>query len=191
MPAVTPALFAEALLGRLGLPVSQNNVEALVAFQAWEAGHMHNAALHNPMNTTLRLPGSRSVTPVGVQAYEDWDQGLEATAKTLSQRNMSAITSSLARSAPADDTLRAVASSPWGCTICAKSPARLMQSYANQIFPAGRGGLALPSVLGRPEVRYVAYVAGAVAAAALLVFLLKRHPKRRHAATTEEPAYAD
>ena len=101
---------------------------------------MLNAASYNPINTTLRMPGSRSVTAIGVQAYRDWDQGIEATAKTLAQNNMNAITASLARSAPADDTLRAVASSPWGCTICGNTPAASLQYYANKVFPLGGGG---------------------------------------------------
>lgn len=143
--SVTPALFAEALLDKLGLPISQSNVEALVAFQAREGGHMHNAAAFNPMNTTLKLPGSRPVTPVGVQAYESWNQGLEATARTLAQGNMSAITSALRRSAPADETLRAVAGSPWGCTICGNTPASAFRSYADKVFP-GKGTLLPPAL---------------------------------------------
>ena len=143
--SVTPALFAEALLGKLGMPISQNNVDALVAFQAREGGHMHNAAAFNPMNTTLKLPGSHPVTPVGVQAYESWDQGLEATARTLAQGNMSAITAALRRSAHPDETLRAVASSPWGCTICGNAPASTFRSYADKVFP-GKGTLLPPAI---------------------------------------------
>lgn len=174
--SVTPALFAEALLDRLSLPITPNNVDALVSFQAHEGGHMHNAAAFNPMNTTLRMPGSRSVTDVGVQAYESWDQGLEATARTLAQRNMSAITSSLRRSAPADETLRAVAGSPWGCTICANAPAAAFRSYADKIFP-GKGRL-LP-----PALKYGAMtVVGALALGGLVLVgigISKRQKEKR------------
>jgi len=138
---VTPRDFAEALLHRLDLPVTDSNVAALVAFQAHEGGHMANAAAYNPINTTLKMPGSRPVTKIGVQAYASWDDGIEATARTLAQPNMRAITSSLARSASADDTLRAVAKSPWGCTICASAPARTLQGYAEKVFPIGKGML--------------------------------------------------
>lgn len=138
---MTPADFARALLARLDLPVTANNIAALVAFQAHEGGHMANAAAYNPINTTLKLPGSHPVTQIGVQAYGSWDQGIEATAKTLAQGNMRAIFSSLARSAPPDETLRAVASSPWGCTICAKAPAATLQAYADKLFPIGKGML--------------------------------------------------
>ncbi len=138
---MTPADFAQALLQRLGLPTTANNIAALVAFQAHEGGHMNNAAAYNPINTTLKLPGSRPVTKIGVQAYVDWEQGLEATAKTLAQKNMGAITAALARSASADETLRAIAASPWGCTICANAPASSLQSYADKLFPIGKGML--------------------------------------------------
>jgi hypothetical protein len=138
---MTPADFAQALLQRLGLPTTANNIAALVAFQAHEGGHMNNAAAYNPINTTLKLPGSHPVTKIGVQAYASWEQGLEATAKTLAQGNMGVITAALARNAPPDETLRAVATSPWGCTICANAPASSLQSYADKIFPIGKGML--------------------------------------------------
>lgn len=138
---MTPADFAQAILQRLGLPVSANNVAALVAFQAHEGGHMANAAAYNPINTTLKMPGSHPVTKIGVQAYSSWEEGIEATAKTLAQKNMSAITAALARSALPDETLRAVASSPWGCTICANVAASSLQSYADKLFPIGKGML--------------------------------------------------
>jgi hypothetical protein len=140
---VTPADFAKALLSRLGLPVTDNNVAALVAFQAQEGGHMHNAAAFNPMNTTWKMPGSSLGSglskSIGVQAYSNWDQGIEATAKTLSNGLYSDIISALRRSAPPDETLRAVGASKWGCTICGKTPASLLQSYGSQLFPGGGG----------------------------------------------------
>ena len=138
---MTPADFAQAVLSRLGLPTSANNIAALVAFQAHEGGHMANAAAYNPINTTLKMPGSHPVTKIGVQAYSSWDEGIEATARTLAQKNMSAIFTSLARSASPDETLRAVAKSPWGCTICANAPAATFQSYADRLFPIGKGML--------------------------------------------------
>jgi hypothetical protein len=141
---MTPADFAQAVLSRLGLPTSANNVAALVSFQAHEGGHMANSAAYNPMNTTLKMPGSRvapGFSSPPIQAYSSWDEGIEATAKTLAQKNMSAIFSSLSKSASADDTLRAVAKSPWGCYICANSPASNFQAYANKLFPVGKGML--------------------------------------------------
>lgn len=141
---MTPADFARALLSRLGLPVTDNNVAALIAFQAHEGGHMHNAAAFNPMNTTWKMPGSSTGSglskSIGVQAYSSWDDGLEATAKTLSNGLYGGIINSLKRSASPDETLRAVGASKWGCTICGKTAASALQSYGSQMFP-GAGGL--------------------------------------------------
>jgi hypothetical protein len=119
------------------MPVTPNNIAALVAFQANEGGHMFNKAQFNPMNTTMPMPGS-SVMPgstVGVRSYTSWQQGLEATARTLENGLYGDILDNLRRSAPPDDTLRAVAHSQWGCTICANNPASALASYAYQGFP--------------------------------------------------------
>jgi hypothetical protein len=115
--SVTPASFAEALLDRLHLPVTDNNVRALVAFQSQEGGH-ENGASFNPLNTMLRMRGSvnfKTKKPEpGVQAYSSWDDGLEATAKTMAQGNMRPIFDSLRASASPADTVAAVARSDWG-----------------------------------------------------------------------------
>jgi hypothetical protein len=145
MSGVTPALFAEALLARVGLPTSDNNILALVAFQRWEGGHMANDANFNPMNTTWVSPGSGLMSgpnPAKVRSYLNWEQGLDATARTLTNGAYKGIVAALARSAPPDETLREVAKSPWGCTICANAPAASAAYYADKIFPdRGGGGL--------------------------------------------------
>jgi hypothetical protein len=114
---VTPVSFAEELLSRLGLPVTESNVRALVAFQNQEGGH-ENGARFNPLNTMLRTGDSvnfqsKKVGP-GVQAYSSWDEGLRATEKTMRQGNMRAIFDSLRASASPADTIAAIAKSPWG-----------------------------------------------------------------------------
>jgi hypothetical protein len=115
--SVTPASFAEALLDRLHLPVTDNNVRALVAFQYQEGGH-ENGASFNPLNTMLRTKGSvnfKTKKPEpGVQAYGSWDEGLEATAKTMAQGNMRPIFDSLRASVAPSDTIAAIARSDWG-----------------------------------------------------------------------------
>lgn len=103
---MTPVLFAQALLNALRLPVTDNNVQAIVAAQAVEGGFMHNAAAFNPLNTTQPMPGSHPVTGVGVQAYASWQQGLDAIVKTLRNGLYNDILGSLSKSAAPDDTLR-------------------------------------------------------------------------------------
>lgn len=111
---ITPREFSQALLGQLGLPVTENNTQAMVAACAIEGGHYHNAARYNPLNTTQPAPGSHAVTHVGVQAYDSWEHGLEATTKTLRNGYYGGILASLAADAPPDDTLHQMALSPWG-----------------------------------------------------------------------------
>jgi hypothetical protein len=110
----TPLEFAQALLDALQLPVTDNNVEALVAAQAIEGGHYHNGAHFNPLNTTMNMPGATKATGIGVMAYTSWDQGLEATVKTLQNGLYNNILTAMSESAPPDYTLHEMAVSPWG-----------------------------------------------------------------------------
>jgi hypothetical protein len=72
---------AVGILAGLGVrspsPVS---VSLLVAWQKCEGGP---ASRHNPLNTTLRMPGSRSINPEGVQEYPSEAAGIAATVATL------------------------------------------------------------------------------------------------------------
>lgn len=83
---VTPATFATSLLQRLGAPATPQNVQALVAWQGKEGGNWHNTAAYNPLNTTLSMPGATVMAGGnvdGVKAYQNWQQGLQATVNTL------------------------------------------------------------------------------------------------------------
>ena len=113
---MTPALFAEEVLVSLSLPVTAENVAALIAFQAQEGGHEQNSAWHNPLNTMRDAPGAvdAGLKVKGIKAYPSWETGIAATAETIAQPNMRGIYAALARSAPAAETLRAVSASPWG-----------------------------------------------------------------------------
>lgn len=136
---VTPADFAEALLKRLALPVTANNITALIAFQAIEGGDMANSARFNPLNTMYSMPGARdaNLKVKGIKAYSSWQEGLEATARTMVQKNMSAIFTALARSAPPDETLKAIQGSPWGWVKnIAIGPATAFQYYADKVYPS-------------------------------------------------------
>jgi hypothetical protein len=180
--SVTTVSFAEALLGKLGLPLSDNNVRALVAFQVQEGGH-DNGAWFNPLNTSLRVKDLPSVNfktgrdEFGVQAYESWQDGLEATARTMRQGNMHAIYDSLRRSADPTSTVAAIASSPWGWkgfehggadAIVRSSSA--FQSAAQRVYKGG-------GFLARPIAKYGPWIFGgavAVGAVALVVAFVKK-----------------
>jgi hypothetical protein len=82
-PINDPKGFAVNLLKSLGDPVTDANVNSIVAWEKREGGHWNNSAHYNPLNTTQREAGSSSMNSVGVQSYNSWDQGLQATVKTL------------------------------------------------------------------------------------------------------------
>jgi hypothetical protein len=131
----TPVSFAHALLSRLGVPTSANNVRALVAAQAIEGGFMFNTARFNPLNTTMPMPGSHAISPGGVQAYTNWQQGVDATAKTLvNNPGYNGILQALDVSADPSDTLIAWANSPWGLQL--DESHSNYWSYASKVFPA-------------------------------------------------------
>jgi len=140
---MTPNEFAKALLSRLGLPQSDNNVQALVAVQKIEAGHSANSALFNPMNTMQPMPGARDagLQVKGIKAYSNWDEGLEATARTLESKRFdySGILKSLSRSAAPDETIKAWAKSPWGWTSPVAA-ASAYQYYGAMEFPIKKAG---------------------------------------------------
>lgn len=143
---MTPQMFAEALLRRLGMPVTDNNVAALVAVQVIEGGHAHNSALYNPMNTTWDFAGSRVASGFSVpaiRAYNNWDDGLEATALTLlkgkPEFRYGPILDALHRSAPPDDTLKAWSASSWGWGTNPVAAAKAYLVHAKDEYP-GKGG---------------------------------------------------
>jgi hypothetical protein len=91
----TPGDFAVALLQQLNAPVTQSNVQFLIAWADEEGGNWHNAASFNPLNTTEDAPGAVSMNSVGVKAYGSWDQGIAATVSTLKNGDYGDIIASL------------------------------------------------------------------------------------------------
>lgn len=106
--------FAVALLNRLGIQPSAGAVHGIVAWEAAEGGNWENDARYNPMNTTEKMPGSGDVGTQGdIGSYTSWQQGLEATAKTLENGNYGGILEAF-KSGNAESVANAVVSSPWG-----------------------------------------------------------------------------
>ncbi len=133
---MTPRDFAAILLWNLNLPVTKNNVAALIAAQAWEGGFMENRASYNPLNTTQPMTGSVAVTPVGVKAYDSWRTGMSATATTLRNGFYKALLASFQADNPPDMTLKAWADSPWGWDGKVLGPAANYQAYGDKEFPS-------------------------------------------------------
>lgn len=108
-----PQDFAVALLGRLGIKPNPYNVRAIVGWEKAEGGHWNNSARYNPLNTTQDAPGAAPMNSVGVKAYGSWEQGLDATAKTLKNGRYGQILRAL-RGRDPGAVAGAIGSSPWG-----------------------------------------------------------------------------
>lgn len=106
--------WARTLLQSLGYRQTNANVTAMLAWMNAEGGNWNNSATYNPLNTTQRMSGSHSMNSVGVQAYTSWQQGLQATVKTLRNGYYGSILSALKAGASAQAVANAVVSSPWG-----------------------------------------------------------------------------
>ncbi len=109
--AAPGAPWARALLAAGGWPATGCNTGAI---QAWERAEGSTPAWHNPLDTTLREPGSRPVNSVGVQAYPSVQEGLAATVATLRGGPYGPVLSALAAGNDAQAVANAVAASPWG-----------------------------------------------------------------------------
>jgi hypothetical protein len=103
--------FAVRLLERLHYPVTVANVRAIVA---WAEGEGMRPQNNNPLATTLGLPGAANVNSVGVKAFLTEEDGLTATARTLTNGLYENILVALREGASAQAVARAVADSPWG-----------------------------------------------------------------------------
>jgi cell wall-associated NlpC family hydrolase len=90
------ANFAEDLLKALGAPVTNANMASITNWENREGGNWHNTAHYNPLNTTQSMPGSSTTNGVGVAAYQNWLQGLQATVQTLRNGRYNDILSALA-----------------------------------------------------------------------------------------------
>ena len=112
------AEFATSLLAGLGAPMTEGNVKALTTWMRFEGGHWKNSAKYNPLNTTLTVPGSTSMNSVGVKAYANWNEGLQATISTLTgakadARGYTAIVNALRSGTDPNSVLDAVNNSAW------------------------------------------------------------------------------
>jgi hypothetical protein len=112
------AEFATSLLSGLGAPLTEGNVKALTTWMRFEGGHWKNSAKYNPLNTTLTVPGATSMNSVGVKAYANWNEGLQATISTLTgskadARGYTAIVNALRSGTDPNSVLDAVNNSAW------------------------------------------------------------------------------
>lgn len=130
---VSPRDFAKIIINRMGFPETENNINALIVWQAAEGGHYVNTAYFNPLNTAWKMPGStffNRLTPdFGVQRYTNWDQGIDATVNTLKMGIYQPIRDSFMKDAPTDETLRIIGGTPWGTYSLKTMTAEKVKEY--------------------------------------------------------------
>lgn len=90
-------VFAKNMLSQLGITANADNTAALAQWFRFEGGGGgkatgigKNSANWNPLNTTLRMDGSKSMNKVGVQSYTSMEQGISATIATLTGKSADA-----------------------------------------------------------------------------------------------------
>lgn len=101
--------FARAVLGKLGIPLTGENIRAMEAWMQAEG----TSAANNPLATTQPWNGATNFNSVGVKNYQTADDGVSATVATLKNGYYPNILSAL-RSGTAVDVGQAIAASPWG-----------------------------------------------------------------------------
>lgn len=107
--------WATALLQRMGAPVTNENLTAIMTWMKREGGNWGNSAKYNPLNTTLGAPGAKAINKVGVKAFTSWDQGLQATTDTLQKggQGYENIWAALKQGNSATAVLQAIQQSNW------------------------------------------------------------------------------
>ena len=109
--------WAKTLLQKLHYPTTTANIQALTTWAAWEGGQWHNPDHYNPLNTTMPAPGAISTNSEGVKSYTSWDQGYQATIKTLKNGLYGPILKALSSGTNSKAVLKAVNHSRWGSHI--------------------------------------------------------------------------
>lgn len=100
------------VLSRLGSPATEANLQALDAWARAEGGDNHER--FNWLNTTQDMDGAASINSHGVKRYTDYQQGIDATVRTLQNGRYDDILEAFNRGDSSMAVANAIARSPWG-----------------------------------------------------------------------------
>lgn len=144
--AYDPLTFAQAVLSQMGLPVTPENLNFMTSWESAEGGNWHNTASFNPLNTSQQMPGELGTmgTQGNIRRYANWQQGVDATVKTISNGRYAAIINAL-KNSDAQGAVAALVASPWDKTHYASGfPLGAGVAYAKQngATPDGVAGVA-------------------------------------------------
>lgn len=138
--------FAKDLLKNLHIKKTQEDLRAIIGWENAEGGHFSNNARFNPLNTTLRKPGSKSINSVGVQSFKSYPQGMSATIDTI--RNYRGIIAALKDGTSANAVADAIGNSPWGTNAALiHSAIAAVRLAAGGAVPGFGGGDVHPALL--------------------------------------------
>ena len=82
-PGASQETWIKQFLSGIGAPATQANISSMTDWMAHEEPSSDWSHWNNPMNTTLRMPGSQSQNSVGVQSYPSLSEGLQASIATV------------------------------------------------------------------------------------------------------------
>lgn len=109
-PATDREQWAHDFLTRLGMPVTSENVRAVVAWEKAEG----TRAQYNPLATTQGMPGATRFNSVGVKNYLSYDDGIAANIKAITNGRYENVLAALRAGNSAEAVAQAIAASPWG-----------------------------------------------------------------------------
>jgi len=108
---VDPVQWGKDFLSKLGMPLTSENVRAMSAWQQAEG----TGADFNPLATIQGgFAGATNFNSVGVKNYANYDDGLAANIKAITNGRYENILAALRRGTSAMDVADAIAASPWG-----------------------------------------------------------------------------
>ena len=102
--------WANDFLTKLGMPVTNENVQLMVAWQKAEGTRAQN----NPLATTQNMAGATRFNSVGVKNFATYDDGITANVKAITNGRYENVLAALRRGDSAVATAQAIAASPWG-----------------------------------------------------------------------------
>jgi hypothetical protein len=114
--------FAIEVLKGIGAKPTKENIEAMQIWMNREGGSTRNSATYNYLNTSQQMPGSVNYQTKqegkGVQAYNSFEEGVQATIKTFKGPNAKTykydtVIDLLQKGAPKEDIFAALEKSSW------------------------------------------------------------------------------
>lgn len=138
--------FAIDVLRGLGMPVTNQNLLAMVAWMSAE----NTKARFNPFATTQGWPGATKFNSVGVRNYASWADGVAATIKTMRLGYYTRIRAALKQGNAGYAVIQAIAESPWGTGKLVYSTWRGVSANATKFFNTLVGTQASGAGVGGP-----------------------------------------